>query len=208
MTHSEQINEIAAALAKAQAVMVTASKDSTNPHFKSRYADLASVRDACRPLADVGIAVVQGCRTVTEDGLTSAEVETRFLHTSGQWVADVLRVPVSKVDAQGCASAMTYARRIGLAGLAGLAPADDDGEAAVGRTTQPANQPAKLAPKGYDAWKTDMAAVADNGAIALASAWKESRPDYRTHLIETEPLVKDGWKAKAAARDAENGGAA
>ena len=204
MTHSEQINEIAAALAKAQAVMVTASKDSTNPHFRSKYADLASVRDACRPLADVGIAVVQGCRTVTEDGATSAEVETRFVHTSGQWLADTLRVPVSKVDAQGCASAMTYARRIGLAGLAGIAPADDDGGAAVGRAAQA--EP-KIAPKGFDAWKADMLAVSDNGMVALTAAWKESRADYRTHLLEVEPLARDGWKAKAAARDAEEGAA-
>jgi hypothetical protein len=204
MTHSEQINEIAAALAKAQAVMVTASKDSTNPHFRSKYADLASVRDACRPLADCGIAIVQGCRSERlPDGLM-AVVDTKFVHTSGQWVGDELAVPVSKVDAQGLASAMTYARRIGLAGLAGIAPADDDGGAAVGRAAQ---EEPKVAPKGFDTWKADMLAVSDNGLVALTAAWKESRPDFRTHLLNTEPLTRDGWKAKAAARDAEEGAA-
>ena len=189
MTHSEQINEIAAALAKAQAVMVTAAKDSTNPHYKSRYADLASVRDACRPLADVGIAIVQGCRTVTEDGTTSAEVETRFLHTSGQWLTDVLRVPVSKVDAQGCASAMTYARRIGLAGLAGIAPADDDGEAAVGR--QAADEtPAQ--PAGYTDWWADIQSAADLGHPALKSAWEQSSAEYRAY---TASQRKEAWEA-------------
>jgi hypothetical protein len=203
MTHSEQINELAAALAKAQAVMVTASKDSTNPHFRSKYADLQSVREACRPLAEVGIAVVQGCRTVTEDGATSAEVETRFMHTSGQWLADTLRVPVSKVDAQGCASAMTYARRIGLAGLAGIAPADDDGGAAVGRAVK---AEAKPEPKGFDGWKTDMSAVADNGMAALAEAWKTSRADYRTYLLEVEPTTRESWKETA--RKTKEGSAA
>ena len=202
MIHSEQINEIAAALAKAQAVMVTASKDSTNPHFRSKYADLASVREACKPLAECDIAIVQGCQTVTADGLVSAVVETRFVHTSGQWIADSLSVPVSKPDAQGVASAMTYARRIGLAGLAGIAPADDDGEAAVGRV---AAQAAKLAPKGYDGWKADLAAVADNGTIALRAAWEASDKLRRGHMLETEPDTWTALKARAAARDAEEG---
>lgn len=195
MTTSEQINELAVALAKAQAVMVTAAKDSTNPHYKSTYADLASVRDACRPLAEAGIAIVQGCRTVTEAGVTSAEVETRFVHTSGQWMADTLRVPVSKPDAQGCASAMTYARRIGLAGLSGIAPADDDGNSAVG--LPPASTKAVEMPGGFMDWWTDIQSAADLGKAALKSAWEKSPADHRAFTVNERKTAWEHTKARA-----------
>lgn len=196
MVTSEAINELAAALAKAQLVMVTASKDSTNPHFRSKYADLASVREACRPLAEHGIATIQGCRTVVEDGATYAEVETRFLHTSGQWMADTLRVPVAKVDAQGCASAMTYARRIGLAGLSGIAPADDDGESAVGRGSTPVSAPATK-PAGFDDWWSDIQSAADMGSAALKSAWEQSSKELRAHVSSAMPSAWAATKARA-----------
>lgn len=136
MTRSEQINELAAALANAQAEMGGAKKDSTNPHFKSKYADLASVVDASLPaLNKHGIAVVQFPRLAHAGGNEwLVEVETQLIHSSGQFVADSLAVPVTKVDAQGVGSAITYARRYALGALASVAPEDDDANAAVGNS--------------------------------------------------------------------------
>src|SRR5688572_27504037 len=91
MTTSESINEIATALAKAQGEMSGAVKDAANPFFKSKYADLASVWDACRtPLATNGLAVVQSPEVV--DGRVS--LETLLLHTSGQWIRNTLTCSV------------------------------------------------------------------------------------------------------------------
>jgi hypothetical protein len=136
MTKSDAINELAAAMAKAQAVMTGAKKDAANPFFKSHYADLASVREACMPaLTAHGLSVIQFPRLVSaEQGGMVVEVETILAHSSGQFIADTLSVPVTKADAQGVGSAITYARRYALGAVAGVAAEDDDGEGAVGRS--------------------------------------------------------------------------
>jgi hypothetical protein len=138
MTKSDAINELAAAMAKAQAVMTGAKKDAANPFFKSHYADLASVREACMPaLTAHGLSVIQFPRLVSADqGGMVVEVETILAHSSGQFIADTLSVPVTKADAQGVGSAITYARRYALGAVAGVAAEDDDGEGAVGRSTK------------------------------------------------------------------------
>lgn len=126
-TTTPPLKELAAALAKAQATMAGAKKDAANPHFKSRYADLASVWDAIRePLTTNGLSVVQLLRSV-QGGV---EVETVLLHTSGESIGAVFGVPVTKADPQGYGSAATYARRYSLMALVGVAPEDDDGNAA------------------------------------------------------------------------------
>jgi len=123
------IAELAAALCKAQAQMEGAKKDANNPHFKTNYADLASVWSAIRePLTKNGLSVVQLLRSI-QGGV---EVETILMHTSGQQISDVFAVPASKQDAQGYGSAATYARRYALMAMVGVAPEDDDGNAAVG----------------------------------------------------------------------------
>lgn len=128
VNRSGEIDKLASALVRAQAAMAGAKKDSENPHFKNAYADLASVWDAVRkPLTDNGLAVVQFPRTVE----TGAEIETTLLHTSGQFMRDVLWVPASKQDAQGLGSAITYGRRYALMAVCGIAPVDDDGNAAA-----------------------------------------------------------------------------
>ena len=129
MKTSDSIKELATALAKAQATMAGAKKDSTNPHFRSKYADLSSIWEACRDaLTSNGIAVVQMTRARPEDVVI---VETRLLHSSGEWIEGELLVPVMKADAQGYGSAITYARRYALAAAVGVAPEDDDGNAAA-----------------------------------------------------------------------------
>ena len=129
MKTSDSIKELATALAKAQATMAGAKKDSTNPHFRSKYADLASIWEACRDaLTSNGIAVVQMTRATAEEAVI---VETRLMHSSGEWIEGELLVPVTKADAQGFGSARTYARRYSLAAAVGVAPEDDDGAAAA-----------------------------------------------------------------------------
>lgn len=117
------------ALAAAQAEMGKALKDSTNPHFRSKYADLSSVMDACMPaLSRHGIAVLQPAF----DDETGRYIKTIFVHGATGETAEC-RVPliVSKNDMQGYGSAATYARRYGLMGMAGIAPEDDDGNVAA-----------------------------------------------------------------------------
>ena len=121
-------SSIAAALAAAQAEMGPALKQSSNPAFRSRYADLANVMDACLPaLNRHGISVIQ---PPGGDGDT-AYVETVLLHASGESLSCRVPLILGKRDMQGYGSAVTYARRYGLMCMAGIAPEDDDGNAAA-----------------------------------------------------------------------------
>lgn len=137
---SESIKELATALSKAQAQIEGAKKDSANPFFKSKYADLSSVVEAIRKaLADNGLAYVQ----ISHDKDGAAAIETQILHSSGEWLScGIVSVPVSKQDAQGFGSAMTYARRYSLSAAFGVAPEDDDGNAAA--KAKPEESPGKL----------------------------------------------------------------
>lgn len=133
MQKSDSIKELATALAKAQAEIENASKNAANPHFRSKYADLAEVLNTVRPVfAKHGIAIVQA---PSYDGGV-ASVETMLTHTSGEWMANTCSAPVSKADAQGVGSAITYLRRYSLAAFAGVAQEDDDGNASVGHRPQ------------------------------------------------------------------------
>ena len=124
------LDQLATALAKAQAAMEGAVKDSTNPHFQSRYADLASVWGACRAaLTANGLAVVQAVRVA--DG--RVYVRTILLHASGQWISSELGMQPVDLKPQAIGSCITYGRRYGLAAMVGVAPEDDDGEGAEGR---------------------------------------------------------------------------
>lgn len=130
---SEQIGQLAAALAIAQGKITGALKDSANPFFKSKYADLASVWDACRThLSENGLAVIQ----VTSTGDNGAAVVTTTLaHKSGEWIKGTLALLPVKSDPQGMGSAYTYARRYALAAMVGVAQIDDDANAASGKVT-------------------------------------------------------------------------
>lgn len=122
------MKNIATALVKAQRQFSPALKCSTNPHFRSKYADLAACLEAVQdPLNDNGIALLQ----VTHDDATGVTVETLFIHESGEQISGgKLHVPASKQDPQGYGSALTYARRYSLLAACGIAPEDDDGNAA------------------------------------------------------------------------------
>ena len=127
---SDQINELTAALSKAQGEITGALKDSSNPFFKSKYADLAACWDACRSqLSKHGLSVIQ----TTEKTDTGVCVVTLLAHSSGQWIRGRLHMTPKDASPQGIGSAITYARRYALAGIVGLAQVDDDGNAASGK---------------------------------------------------------------------------
>ena len=125
---SESIAKVAAALVKAQKGFAPALKTSTNPHFKSKYADLsACVEAVIDSLNNAGIALVQK-QHHSDNGVA---IETIFVHESGEVLsAGILSVPAAKQDPQGYGSALTYARRYSLMAACGIAPEDDDGNAA------------------------------------------------------------------------------
>lgn len=142
MKTSDSIKELATALAKAQAIMAGATKDKTNPAFRSKYADLASVWDACRDaLTKHGLSIVQMTRPSEAQEVV---VITRLMHSSGEWIESELALPVTKNDAQGFGSALTYSRRYALAAMVGVAPEDDDGQAAAAARPLPRPIPANV----------------------------------------------------------------
>ena len=137
------MKSIASALAAAQANMGKALKQTTNPHFKRKYADLGSVMDACLPaLNEAGIAVIQ---PAGEDE-TGRYVETVFIHgESGDRLSCRVPLIVDQNNMQRYGSAVTYARRYGLMAMAGIAPEDDDGHEAS--QSAPQQQQRKAAPE-------------------------------------------------------------
>lgn len=146
MNKSDSIAALSAALAKAQGELENANKNANNPHFKSKYADLAELLNTVRPvMSKHGLAVVQ--MPSFEQGVAS--VETLLTHSSGEYISSICSAPVTKQDAQGVGSAITYLRRYSLAAFCGIAQEDDDVNSAVGNKNQtqdkraPAPQSAK-----------------------------------------------------------------
>jgi hypothetical protein len=149
------MKNIATALVKAQKAFGPALKTATNPHFRSRYADLSACVEAVLDgLNGAGIALIQR----TSEDSTGVTVETVFIHESGEMLeCGKLHVPAAKQDPQGYGSALTYARRYSLMAACGIAPEDDDGNAASRR------QESKINPQ----------VMADHLAAIDASANKE-----------------------------------
>jgi hypothetical protein len=140
MSQSEIINELAAALSKAQGEMQAAIKDKINPFYKSSYADLGSVWDAARPvLSKYGLCVMQTTELLSDRN--QIVMVTTLAHTSGQWVKSYLPLNPSKNDSQGIGAAITYLRRYSLSAIVGVVcDDDDDGETSAGRGKAQNNQ--------------------------------------------------------------------
>ena len=141
MITSDSIANLTLALSIVQGKMTHAIKDSANPFFKSKYADLESVWDVCRSLlSENGLAVMQFPGDINfvqlekENGdiniATKMSLTTIISHKSGEFISQEMSVPVTKPDAQGAGSALTYMRRYALAAVVGVVQADDDGNAA------------------------------------------------------------------------------
>ncbi|MGB4031208.1 MAG: ERF family protein [Tenuifilaceae bacterium] len=179
MNRSETISTLAASLVKAQREIEGAAKDKTNPHYRSKYADLASVADACKPaLNRHGIAYVQAPEP-SESGTLA--LTTMLVHESGEWMSGTCTMPLPKNDPQGYGSAMTYARRYALAAMVGVCPEDDDAEAATPKTA-PSNKAADQRPK-----------------LASASQVKELKE--LLEVVRLEDGLTEKWLTKAGVED-------
>lgn len=130
MKTSDSIKQIAEALVSAQKEIKFAVKDSTNPHFKSKYANINSVIDAVKaPLNNNNIAILQSL-SPSDDG--KLHLTTRLIHSSGEWIEDTAVCPLQKQDAQGLGSAVSYIRRYSLSAFLSLySDTDDDGQSAA-----------------------------------------------------------------------------
>jgi len=153
---------ISTALVKAQKEFGPALKSSTNPYFTSKYADLATCVEAViDALNNNGIALIQKCH----ESETGVNVETLLLHESGESLScGILHVPASKQDPQGYGSALTYARRYSLMAACGIAPEDDDGNAASKTARNPLDSIPKLAgvPIPTPAPKVDLQTIKED----------------------------------------------
>jgi len=187
MFSSESINELATALCKAQADMGGAVRGTGNPFFKSKYANLSDVMQVVKePFAANGLSYVQ-FPVSTEN---SVGVATRLMHTSGQWLEQEFLLPMVKRDPQAGGSCITYARRYGLAAMAGIPQVDDDAEAAMLRSDKAVK---KAEQESYEDSIIDLMpsvkAIKDGlatGDLSTANeAWKE--------LSDTEKQLL--WKA-------------
>lgn len=178
MAQSETIAKLNEALSKAQAEMKTAFKNQTNPFFKSTFANLESVWDACRgPLTKHGLAVSQ---PTSIDSNGKIILKTILLHASGEWLDSELPINPVKNDPQSIGSAISYMKRFGLSALVGVATSDvekgtkeidedDDGETAQGRGEFHESNVTTVAGTG---WKfTEV-----TGAQVVELAKKASRP--------------------------------
>ena len=186
---SEQINELAKALASAQLKMRPAVKNATNPHFKSNYADLAAIMEAAREAIGInGLSVIQSFTESKEDSVT---VFTTLIHSSGQWFRSALTMKATANTPQGIGSAITYGRRYGLAAILGVVSdeEDDDGNGATGAAATP---PVAL-PKAWGEWTLEQKGLnrANAGIQALQHWWNQLPVDARKGVKDT--LEKE-WK--------------
>jgi hypothetical protein len=178
----ESMANVCKALAAAQGKLRKAVKDSTNPHFRSRYADLESVIEAMRePFASEGLAVVQ---SVDEGNLV-----TTIFHASGESITSSVPLYIQKQDMQGVGSAITYARRYGLAAACGISQTDDDGEAAC-EPQKPSPKPQVPAPAAKAAQQFKQA-VAFESRADKAQAERELIQSCEKQLqsVGTEPYA-------------------
>jgi len=181
------MENIAKAFVAAQSAFSPALKDSNNPFFKSKYADLSTcVKAVIDALNNNGIALLQNCHE-SDAGVI---VETVFLHESGETIScGKLSVPAAKNDPQGYGSALTYARRYSLMAACGIAPEDDDGNAATAsHRTEQTQQTAKR-----------LQALSDDEARVEYEKWI----DEKISLVDAQgdvdnDKVADAWGKKAS----------
>jgi len=179
---------IAAALVKAQKEFGPALKTATNPHFRSKYAALdACVEAVIDALNNNGIFLMQYTHPC-EDGVI---VETMFIHESGEHMSGGrLHVPASKQDPQGYGSALTYARRYSLQAACGIAPEDDDGNAA----SKPKPEPKKPAAGTRDKETLTFILETCEDLSSMQAEWTKMTPDERLLVNDVKDKLKGTLK--------------
>lgn len=182
------MKSVASAFVKAQRIFAPLIKNATNPHLKSKYADLASCVEAVIDALNInGIALVQ--KTHSDDH--AIVVETLFVHESGEVLSGgLLRVPAPKQDPQGYGSALTYARRYSLMASCGIAGEDDDGIAARKTDSSP-SEPIK--PEILKELEARLRSSKDMADLQLNWSWLQKGEQ------EMLKSVKDEMKAKLSA---------
>lgn len=204
---SPELDQLAKALAAAQAEMKNATLNKVNPHFKSKYADLAAIRDTVTPaLTKHGIAVVQG--TDTTEG--SIIVFTRLIHASGQWIESRFPIPYDKPQTMG--SGITYGRRYTLSAVCNIAAdEDDDGNAANDKAAAPPEKKAYersgIVRAEFERLQKGIHQIEATGTMEdLALFWKNNAKtiaalpaDWREELDNTKEEAKEALSAKAPA---------
>jgi len=210
MTRSEAIDALGTALATAQAAITPAKKDSENPHFRSKYADLASIWDACRAaLTTAGLSVIQSPRLRVDGETWCVDLETLLMHTSGQFITDTLTLPIATPTAQAIGSAITYGRRYALAAFVGVAPDDDDGHAAT--TRRPASRVDRTTGELLDAppQSEDRPAAPDIVTVKIAKIVKRPAGDSFRYVItdaDDQPYYTFSESLATAAKAAQTAG--
>jgi hypothetical protein len=180
MRTSETLSDLAAALATAQGEMSNATLNKTNPHFRSKYADLAAVREATIPvLSKHGLSLVQ-MTGFDADG--TFLLTTRLLHASGQWMESVYPLPLMPDKPQVMGSAISYSKRYSWTGMCGIASEEDDdgNHAQEGAKSAPKNGGGRIADKtgAWEARKDDR--FAPNAAARKSSAAAKRDGDWAT----------------------------
>ena len=202
LEREQSMKELAAALVKAQAEMTGAKKDSANPFFKSKYADLSSVMEAIRPaLTAHGLGFVQVCH----DAPDAAKIETIIIHESGQTLScGVISVPVSKGDAQAMGSAITYAKRYSLQAAFGVPSVDDDGNAASVAAPKKAEESSYITPAQLKEFRDLLA----SGEIPEGEACKRAGIDGLVKMRAEQYEIAKAWAKKLIAKRKEEAVAA
>ena len=204
MDKSDSISELAKALHKAQSSIKTAIKDANNPFFKSKYADLGAIWDACRDALQAnGLSVAQ-VPTTGAAGLPC--LDTILMHSSGQWLSGQYPITPIKNDPQGVGSAITYARRYALQAIVGIcADLDDDGEAAAGRTRTSAKvnsvgEAVKKKPSWTEAEKTKAGEIrgalmgyGPGGEEAANTIWRDHAYDEPAVVLAAMQSELNEW---------------
>lgn len=193
MKSSENITEIAKALLKSQSEMGNAVKGTSNPFFKSRFADLNAVREASLPVLNSnGITVLQP--TIELNG--EAYVETVLLHSSGQWLSSQTKVLYAKVgDAQGQGSGISYARRYGLQSFLNIGAEDDDGEGAMGRQNKPYTK--ATVPSTTEQLKSSTVLTSNPVAEMAADVNPAPSPLRKSNFRKAKPETNDNTPASS-----------
>jgi hypothetical protein len=195
------MKNIATALASAQINMGKALKQANNPHFRSKYADLGSVLDACLPaLNERGIAVIQ---PPGEDE-HGRFVETVLIHgESGEQLSCRVPLIIGKNEMQGYGGAVTYARRYGLMAMAGIAPEDDDGKAAA--KAAPKVEPPEPISADQFQEMNDLIFDTETDEVKLCAYWKV---DELTQMNAKQASDAIAMLAKKKSKQKEDNGTA
>ena len=190
MTASTAIADLIAAQGACDPVL----KDATNPHFRSKYASLSSCVDACKEAFHRHNFALLQSNGHDEYGQF---VQTTLLHTTGAQWGSVVYLVLSKQDMQGLGSAITYARRYGLLGMVGLAPEDDDGNAASA-PTKPQPKPAPQVPQS----STQAPQAHSSAPIMDLDQWQvwvvdqKRKIDYCSEKYQLNKWAKDTKKLR------------